>query len=927
MTNDELRDHIGALVDPQQRLFFFQRLTNPKLFEQLKQIHVFSNPPSTYTVDGQSVFPIWPPLYYLINVAATIPDEVSRLLRDIETDNPAVIFDLCQVAVSLPVDRLRTLLRRLRSWARVDGDSIVYKMLDIVDYLAKGKERASALQLGVELLSVVPNDDKHLERIGLRHIRAVSRIGDPLYDYALQRVLGSTFEHIPERCLEMLVRLLRDALGIEGVEAGRDYSSIWSQDLSKEPIGSGVKEHLAHSLLLRARSAITERGISRERVYDIINRGSTDVFRRIAVALATDLDDDSFYRLLLAQEDFFRNPELAAERELSLAHFYPNLTPQEQRGIVARIHASVVDEGFLREYFAALSGEELQNAIRDAQSADLYEGLKPLELFLEGADRAEFLDLSDRFAHDDLQPSGGEVWVGPTSPRSTEEMAQMPAIEILSYLKSWVAKPGWFQHTAEGLGRSLEPVVAMRAAEFLKLAEEVSSLDEVYVRHIISALRQKVHEPGFDIDAYVRILKVGLPESRPRRDKTRVDESDDGSSWAHVQQTIAFALSDLFKAKMLPSRFRGDAWKLLTSIVQNSDPTIEQDNKYGTDSGYGPPWQLALNSARGAGMLAIFDYARWIYALLEARAHNIELEILAPEVFKLLDHFLDRTVDPTRAIRSVFGENFVGIFAMSRGWTIARADRIFSEDPPGEAAWTAYLVHNRAYDEIYGVLNGHYESAVSKMASADFERAKWDVTAMLGIHLFTAYVRGLIDLRHSALESFVRDAAAEDVGRMLWAAGNALSADETLDRVFVDRCIAALDFVLSLYEDKSPDEQYGALSNFGIWAQSTQLPDEWRLTRLVQILKLTRGRISLEAQVLDGLRASAAIYPELTANALYEMTFGNFSTLFMANEELEEILATTIKAGGNAYVMAVKTNDRLVNMGIVRFNGLFPAKT
>jgi hypothetical protein len=51
--------------------------------------------------------------------------------------------------------------------------------------------------------------------------------------------------------------------------------------------------------------------------------------------------------------------------------------------------------------------------------------------------------------------------------------------------------------------------------------------------------------------------------------------------------------------------------------------------------------------------------------------------------------------------------------------------------------------------------------------------------------------------------------------------------------------------------------------------------------------------------------------------------FGNYSSLFLTEDPIGEILRNAVRAGGVPQQIAIKANDRLVNMGILRYNELF----
>jgi len=322
-------------------------------------------------------------------------------------------------------------------------------------------------------------------------------------------------------------------------------------------------------------------------------------------------------------------------------------------------------------------------------------------------------------------------------------------------------------------------------------------------------------------------------------------------------------------------------------------------------------------------MLALFDYARWVYASAGGKSADVDLHNIAPEVFAELERRLDVDIEPTAAVRSTIGENFVSTFAMARAWASANAMRVFSYDGPGDAAWVAYLGHNQAYDEIYDVLANRYRASVENI-SADVEKpTRWDGTSSLGVHLVTMYVRERLLLQGSILEAYFQKASAAAVGQTLTAVGNATLGKEQLSQAMLARCQEFYELVLNLYRERPIESRFEALGSFGIWFDSRQLPEAWLLQRLIDTLEQTGGRIAWENRVFERLHELAPAHPHAAVQCLYALTLGSYRWVFMSEDDVAGILSYAISAGGETKQLAVKTNDRLVNMGVLRYNHLF----
>ena len=150
-------------------------------------------------------------------------------------------------------------------------------------------------------------------------------------------------------------------------------------------------------------------------------------------------------------------------------------------------------------------------------------------------------------------------------------------------------------------------------------------------------------------------------------------------------------------------------------------------------------------------MDAVVQYALWL--LRQAQAAGLERPEM-PEVLRTLDHHLDPRVEPSLAVRSVYGQYFPWLLLIDNAWSQENAARIFSEDPEArllrDAAWCSYLRYCAPYDEAFDVLRAVYSRAVDEppvWPEGQTEVEHGDVYGRLGEHLLTLHWRGVISLK------------------------------------------------------------------------------------------------------------------------------------------------------------------------------------
>src|SRR5260370_26705378 len=160
------------------------------------------------------------------------------------------------------------------------------------------------------------------------------------------------------------------------------------------------------------------------------------------------------------------------------------MQPEEQLELVTAIETSLVSETaedpdrykevrLLRRL--AVLHEELQGAARERYDALVARlGFYP--------DHPEFL----------VYVTG--AWVGPTAPKSTNDLTQMGVGEIVEFVRSWEAPGDLMGPSPEGLSSSLSTVVANDPVRFVDEADQVADLQPIYARGVIDGLAQAVRE-------------------------------------------------------------------------------------------------------------------------------------------------------------------------------------------------------------------------------------------------------------------------------------------------------------------------------------------------------------------------------------------------------------------------------------------------
>jgi hypothetical protein len=204
----------------------------------------------------------------------------------------------------------------------------------------------------------------------------------------------------------------------------------------------------------------------------------------------------------------------------------------------------------------------------------------------------------------------------------------------------------------------------------------------------------------------------------------------------------------------------------------------------------------------------------------------------------VLDAHLSTEVDPSYAVRAVYGQWYPWLILLDSEWAGSRAGLVFPTNKESasyfRASWGAYIVYTRPYSNVLPTLSGAYSHAISLLPGdatlVGFSERPAD---HLGQHLMEYYWRGDLDLADAGLISSFFDAASEEqrghalswVGRMLH------QSEESPSGEVVQRLKLLWDWRANVAEVSRAE-----LQAFGWWFGSGEFDDEWSIPRVVAVL-------------------------------------------------------------------------------------------
>jgi hypothetical protein len=689
-----------------------------------------------------------------------------------------------------------------------------------------------------------------------------------------------------------------------------------------------VKELLAYQLLKLAENMLDDNPELRDKLYSYLRKQRAVIFLRILLRVMVHLDDVEGATVWLVSSEFWKQPGIDPERNMIANAFLSRLTDDQFEGAMSGLRSAVQKHVFIEWTKSTKGSDPSESDIQNFVQSRLLESYAPIANSLRGSAK----DDCDRLKHELGEPPDKDqdngVWFGPTSPKSSEELESMLPDEILAFLKEWKPMIGWRQHSPEGLGRSLQPLVAREPTKYLVLVREISELQPVYIRNIVAGLHDAVKakvvtawEPL--IGAIEVIVERSEGEVPAGFEKLAVFNAD--HNWTGVRHKLALLIEEILRSDSLPVALADRVWLVLVRLSADSDPTPDAEEKqHWSNLG-----DAALNSVRGAAMLAVVRFTFWAYQR-HKDAQFLDDQPLR-RAFDVLTAHLDPNIDPSIAIRAIYGEYLPWLQEVGEVWVAENVTKIF---PSGldqaklrHAAWSTYLLFCPIYQKTYDLLKDIYAEEVRNLdPSTPTDHYEVMAREHLVQHIWVAYARGDGDLKDpdSLIRLFI-EKSSDDLKEVLVSSiGRALQTDSTLTAEPIERLCALWNSILNWADATPGSDKVRVLRAFGWWFASERLDEGWAFEQLAAVLSRTSGRADPEFRVLPRLAELSERYPLATVQLLKQMAVA-LEPLHLVNikEHAGPIMQHAVDAGGAAATTAAQVHTLLSNQGMRDFRGLF----
>jgi hypothetical protein len=743
-----------------------------------------------------------------------------------------------------------------------------------------------------------------------------ARIDPAHYQFLMRRHLPTLVSTGGMKTFDFLCRLLAKAVRTSRSDHKR-YSQVWRQAIEdrSERHAQSITDTLISALVDAGEQILTGDVSLLPKIIRMLERRRSAVFVRLALYFLWRFGENQpdIIAKYLKTERFFRDSELRREYRMLLRLRFASLKHRDRQTILRWIEKGIERRRLIRniESWGATATDDVVN---EALERWRLEQLEQVAEALSDRWRRRYDDLRRRFGAmppSDLELHSGATYVGPTSPIAQAQIAEMSVDDLVSYLKNRRPPTGAMVPSPEGLGRTISEAVKSAPDRYSSQIAKFVGVEPTYARALLDGFAESLRtEQIIDWAAVLSFCEWALTQmttARPEEGQVNLDRDPD---WSWTRKAIAHLISNGLVAESngISYELKSRVFALLERLTTDSDPTPEYEQRYGGANM--DPAAMSINTTRGEALQAVIKYALWIRR--QGPADSWAGFSTMPEVTTVLERHLDVRLEPSLAIRAVYGRWFPWLVLLDRAWVAAHVQQIFPTDaalrPYHDSAWETYIVFCEPYTDSFALLQDEYKRAVQSIGRRESPwRYMADPDDRLSQHLMALYWRGDISFESTdrLLPIFYDVAPPKLRGHALRFIGQSLkNTPGSIAGEIVDR-------LRSLWNQRKDaglrSGPTGELATFGWWLISEKFEALWSLQEAQNVLEI-EGRIDPDLLIVDYLPKLAQSIPAAVVAFLRLMIDSATAPLQiqMWQEDIRKIIAAVSATNDQAALIKAR---------------------
>lgn len=792
----------------------------------------------------------WLFLGYILKIADRVPELASSYLKSIISIDDELLHErIIEVMLKLPCDTSANLVKSEIKWLQSKDElySLYPEFVGKLILHIQDCNESIAFEFIREIIKVdaviresgTPGSETYYKSIDIK-----ARYSDWEYQSVLNKYIRTFILNSDNslQYLELLFDHMSTVLHLERVDPENDYSWVWRntfEDNEQTRHISGIKEHLLVFLRDLSISLIKEDMINFQRIIHSLEKHKWTVLKRLSMYMSVKFPEINLdiTEKLISNTTLYESSRTRNEYSLLLDSAFNLVSEDVQNKVYTWIDEEVDIEHYIQRYNAhngVIPSEEKINDYKDHwKKTRLY----LIRNHLKGEKLTEYQAL----IKEQGEPNHPEYssyttsWVGPTSPMTVNEIKELKVSDLILKLKEWKPSGKSMAPSPEGLSRNLSEAIKTNTNKYKYSASLFKNLPPTYIDGVFQGFRDNL--TCLDPDSWPSIIDLS-EWVLSQKDDTRTEQginSDKDLRWAWCRKTIASLINSGLKKGQgqIPIELKDRVWDVILILTQDPDPTPTHEAEYGGNNM--EPATLAINTVRGEAMHALIEYGLWVGRnTLDKKISFVDI----PEVREVLDHHLNPKLDPSLAIRSVYGRFYPWLNLLDTKWARDARTKIFSDDKLGLGitAWDTYISFCQPYDDTFAIIPDVYLKYVRKLSdinnSDDRNRSFEHLTG----HIITFYWRSKLDLHDEIIQAYyiyaplnIRKHAIEFIGRSLG------KTPGDLDKSIEDRLKALYEWRQAETEKSGEHKE---LEGFCWWVDANIIDSQWVLTKFHELLKV-----------------------------------------------------------------------------------------
>lgn len=911
--------------------FLFDNLVSPGWLTPLRDEGFFEKPPEPEKnlENGTLSFSLWPQGRYLVRMASipAIQSEVIKTILTVETKNIRVNADLIKSAALIPANlSVQFLPKAIKLIQSGDSGFHPEKYSDLILNYCNGGRIKEAIELARNLLTLKPGGGKRS-----LVFEGVADFHEWDYKQALTKITNCLVAKDQFATLNLYSDLLEEALDIragrkQSLKPPEDYSFIWRpaiEDHSQNSVGS-LKSLLVSAVRDVAESIVESDELTLNRVIKELNVRKWILFKRVSLHLLTEFPVENLKLVsdVLTDKSNFNSPSLKHEYYRLVSKRFPDLSLDRQKIILSWIEEGP-DVAAFKKYVESIGSTTVDSDTELYVDTWKRDKLAPISGFLSESWKKTYANLVSKIGEPEYPGFSAYTKIGsfgPTSPFSPEDISSMTINNMIQTLKGWKGSEDPAGNSKEGIGRALTSSVANSPEKFYLEITRFKDLELVYVQAILSGFTEAVKglmpiDWGAILDFCIWVIQLPydptIKGSRNKNENTYL-------GWS--RNTALSLISEGMLKDVIPYTLRTKVWDIIKPLTNDPDPTPEYEAGHKYD-----PLGLAINSMRGRAISAAIKYALWVSKHEKTNSSERTFEII-PEVKEVLEDHLNIKIDPSPAIRALYGQYLINIFYLDREWLKKSLTKIFPSgkinEPLRNAAWDAYISFTDPYDNLFDLLRDEYLKEIDLGKDNKLTVERYNVAGHLATHLMSFYFSGHMSINDKLLVKFFSESKDEDRASAIGVLGRGI-ADSTVKRDSEKRLFELWDHRIKVAR-KNPAAYKKELSSFGWWFASGKLDSTQSLEKFKETLIL-HPSAEADRPVIERLNNLLDVNPDYVLDCLELLIKGDKEgwTVLTWKGEIRDVLdkANALAQSGISKKV-IKIAGRLVARGLIEFRPL-----